>query len=261
MGMKLLEEPFAAALHPSPDAGQRHALHHAELAELEGRIARAHEKALEIETAIFARLVDAVLAETDTPARARRRAGRTRRHRRPRPSRRHAPLLPPRHRRARSLSPSPAAATRWSSPIVRGRGPALRRQRHRALGEGALWLVTGPNMGGKSTFLRQNALIAILAQMGSFVPADSCPDRRRRPGILPRRRLGRHRPWPLDLHGRDGRNRRHPQPCHRQVPGDPRRNRPRHRHLRWPLDRLGGRRGAPQRHRAAGRCSRPTSTK
>ena len=36
-----------------------------------------------------------------------------------------------------------------------------------------LWLVTGPNMAGKSTFLRQNALIAILAQAGSFVPADS----------------------------------------------------------------------------------------
>ncbi|HYG85359.1 MAG TPA: DNA mismatch repair protein MutS [Azospirillum sp.] len=39
--------------------------------------------------------------------------------------------------------------------------------------ENRLWLLTGPNMAGKSTFLRQNALIAVLAQMGSFVPADS----------------------------------------------------------------------------------------
>jgi DNA mismatch repair protein MutS len=36
-----------------------------------------------------------------------------------------------------------------------------------------VWLVTGPNMAGKSTFLRQNALIAVLAQAGSFVPAAS----------------------------------------------------------------------------------------
>jgi DNA mismatch repair protein MutS len=41
------------------------------------------------------------------------------------------------------------------------------------LGENRVWLVTGPNMAGKSTFLRQNALIAILAQIGAFVPAQS----------------------------------------------------------------------------------------
>ena len=39
--------------------------------------------------------------------------------------------------------------------------------------KGCLWLLTGPNMGGKSTFLRQNALIAILAQVGAYVPAAS----------------------------------------------------------------------------------------
>ena len=41
------------------------------------------------------------------------------------------------------------------------------------LPEARLWLVTGPNMAGKSTFLRQNALIVVMAQMGSYVPARS----------------------------------------------------------------------------------------
>src|SRR5206468_3951784 len=70
--------------------------------------------------------------------------------------------------------------------IARGRHPvvevALKAERAASFvandcdlssdGPGRLWLVTGPNMAGKSTFLRQNALIAILAQMGSFVPAE-----------------------------------------------------------------------------------------
>lgn len=38
---------------------------------------------------------------------------------------------------------------------------------------GRLWLLTGPNMAGKSTFLRQNAIIAIMAQMGAYVPCAS----------------------------------------------------------------------------------------
>jgi len=66
--------------------------------------------------------------------------------------------------------------------IVAGRHPvveeALRKTGHAFVpndcvleDEARLWLVTGPNMGGKSTFLRQNALLAVLAQAGSFVPA------------------------------------------------------------------------------------------
>jgi len=87
------------------------------------------------------------------------------------------------------------AATRsWSRPVVDGgtafhiaggRHPVVEAALEAAQGGSfvandcdlsesqRLWLVTGPNMAGKSTFLRQNALIAVLAQMGSFVPAQS----------------------------------------------------------------------------------------
>ena len=87
----------------------------------------------------------------------------------------------------------------WARPLVddslafaieRGRHPVVEQALRRGAGAqfvandcdlsagaaekfGAIWLLTGPNMGGKSTFLRQNALIAILAQAGSFVPVKS----------------------------------------------------------------------------------------
>jgi len=86
-----------------------------------------------------------------------------------------------------------AASENWAEPqidesrafqITAGRHPVVERALKRsgqpfvandcALTSGdspAIWLLTGPNMAGKSTFLRQNALIALLAQSGSYVPA------------------------------------------------------------------------------------------
>ena len=52
-------------------------------------------------------------------------------------------------------------------------GPFIPNDCYLDVEKAPIWLLTGPNMAGKSTFLRQNALIAIMAQMGSFVPASS----------------------------------------------------------------------------------------
>lgn len=85
-----------------------------------------------------------------------------------------------------------ATAEDWTRPkvdesrafdIVGGRHPVVEQALRRDgapfiandcdLGDSAIWLLTGPNMAGKSTFLRQNALIALIAQIGSYVPATS----------------------------------------------------------------------------------------
>jgi DNA mismatch repair protein MutS len=139
-----------------------------ELAELESKIASAAERALALELRMFEDLVGEVMARRREIAAA-----------------------------AAALASIDVAASHaeiategaWVRPEIEtntefeirgGRHPTVEA----ALGsQGAfvandcvmtddrIWLVTGPNMAGKSTFLRQNALIAILAQMGAFVPA------------------------------------------------------------------------------------------
>ncbi|MEO6014156.1 MAG: DNA mismatch repair protein MutS [Devosia sp.] len=168
-GMKLVEEPLKAQFIHRQTMSNAMRFTTAELAELEGRIARAHEKSVEIETAIFARLVSATLAATETLraiADALAELDVT------------AGLA---HLAATRSFARPTITDTLDFKIEAGRHPVVetnvKAEGHpfiandTDLSGGALWLVTGPNMGGKSTFLRQTALIAILAQTGSFVPA------------------------------------------------------------------------------------------
>lgn len=77
----------------------------------------------------------------------------------------------------------PHITTRPTHTIVGGRHPTVKRglqEKGQSFVSNDLsldrkaraWLITGPNMAGKSTFLRQNALITILAQVGSYIPAE-----------------------------------------------------------------------------------------
>ncbi|WP_027235932.1 DNA mismatch repair protein MutS [Leisingera caerulea] len=146
-----------------------------ELSEIETRILNAGNRALEIEKQLYARLSGAILdaaARLNTAARGLAELD----------------LL--------TALADLARGENWTRPKVDnsrafhvqgGRHPVVEQALRQQGGEtfvandcdltaqdgAAVWLLTGPNMAGKSTFLRQNALIALLAQMGSYVPAES----------------------------------------------------------------------------------------
>ncbi|WP_317963026.1 DNA mismatch repair protein MutS [Phaeobacter italicus] len=146
-----------------------------ELSEIETRILNAGNLALEIEKRLYTRLSDAVLAEAGALNGAARGLA-------------ELDLVTALADLARGENwQRPTVDNSRAFDITGGRHPvveqALRQQGGNAFvandcgltandGAAAVWLLTGPNMAGKSTFLRQNALIALLAQMGSYVPAD-----------------------------------------------------------------------------------------
>ncbi len=144
-----------------------------ELSELENRILHADDQALALELRIFEDLVAAAIARSDAIVAA---AGAV-------ASLDVASSLAELARERRYVRPILDESAEFDikggrHPVVeaaleqQGEGPFVANDC--ALGaENRLWLLTGPNMAGKSTFLRQNALIALMAQMGSFVPADS----------------------------------------------------------------------------------------
>lgn len=146
-----------------------------ELSEIETRILNAGNLALEIEKRLYTRLSDAILAEAGALNGAARGLA-------------ELDLVTALADLARGENwQRPTVDNSRAFDITGGRHPvveqALRQQGGNAFvandcgltandGAAAVWLLTGPNMAGKSTFLRQNALIALLAQMGSYVPAD-----------------------------------------------------------------------------------------
>ena len=149
----------------------------AELADLETRIGRAADRALALELAIFDELVAKVMAVSSAVAAAGRALA----------ALDVAAALGELAAGENYVRPALSESTDFA--IEGGRHPVVEAALVRPssgsggtgfvpndcdLGEARrLWLLTGPNMAGKSTFLRQNALIAVLAQAGSFVPAKS----------------------------------------------------------------------------------------
>ncbi len=176
-GAKLLEAPYRETFIHRQTLANAMRFTTTELAELEGRIAKAQDAALAIEHAIFARLRADVLAQTarlqgladalaelDVTA-ALAEVSALRGYARPKVDDSLAfAIVGGRHPVVELMVAAEGQSFVANNADLSGSEKA---------GGGALWLVTGPNMGGKSTFLRQNALIAILAQMGCYVPAQS----------------------------------------------------------------------------------------
>ncbi|HEY0523104.1 MAG TPA: DNA mismatch repair protein MutS [Stellaceae bacterium] len=144
-----------------------------ELGEIERRIASAADRALALEMQLFEDLVGEIAARVEPIAAAARSLA----------ALDVAAALAERAVEGRYCRPEIGEDTEFTikggrHPIVEaalgasGGGPFIANDCDFKGGQ-RLWLLTGPNMAGKSTFLRQNALIAILAQIGSFVPAEA----------------------------------------------------------------------------------------
>ncbi len=157
-----------------------------ELVEIEGRIASAAERALAIEQEVFAELsgaiaakeadlgaISAALAELDVVA-ALAELAHNEGYVRPEIDDSDAfEIIGGRHPVVEQALAQSRAGPFIDNDCVLGR-PRVEAPSGFDEGKDArIWIVTGPNMAGKSTFLRQNALIAVLAQMGSYVPARS----------------------------------------------------------------------------------------
>ena len=170
-GEKLMSAPLNATfIHRQTLAGQVR-FTTTELGELEAKIANAADRALNLELEIFERLTAAVIAASDQikaaadalatldVASALAALSVERQYVRPEVDRSLDFVIEGgRHVVVEQSIETPFVANDCDlSPPNGGKS-------------GRIWLMTGPNMAGKSTFLRQNALIVVLAQMGSFVP-------------------------------------------------------------------------------------------
>ncbi len=159
----------------------------AELLETEGQIASANERALSLEQEIFTSLTEGIAAATNALGEAAAAlseldvyaalASLALEQSFVRPVIDEGTVFEVRGGRhpvvQQALAKQGGAAFIENDCILGRSEPATEPQGADELPDSRIWLVTGPNMAGKSTFLRQNALIAVMAQMGSYVPARS----------------------------------------------------------------------------------------